>query len=187
MLISRTRLHPQAESELVWFFTEFEGECGLKSSHGTLLNMALSGSTSPEPSNVAENRAIRSLSSARRASRIASELRLLKRADYKVLWLAYGAPAIEPKNHLRLSSCYLGRLTWVASLSETLRSLAKGASWKRTLESIVVKSIKNDAEAKKNLGQIKHDAESIFYGVCSKFDQNRQGSGGVNWSQTDGN
>jgi hypothetical protein len=91
--LSSLRLHPQAERELRWYFTQAEGALGLHSNHEAVVNACLGGRNKGSKP-VGAARAVsynqHQLDAADDARRVARRLSAVSARDRRTLQAAYG-------------------------------------------------------------------------------------------------
>lgn len=123
MNLANLRLSPQDEADLVWLFTEWPGDAGLKSSYGAVVNAALVGvatQTVTDPDGAAIGR----VHAARRAKRVQAKLDRCPPHARRVLRAAYGWANAPQTQRRQLAE--LGRLAPVVWLTNGW------AEWVRT-------------------------------------------------------
>lgn len=96
LMFSDLRLDPRDEDDLIWFFTEAEGEMGIRSNHEPILYLILTGI--PQGIVHATDIGGRALAAAERVHDVGNVLAGLDRTHVEILRLRYGTalgPEIE--------------------------------------------------------------------------------------------
>src|SRR5207245_1618437 len=88
LMLSDLRLDPRDEDDLIWFFTEAEGEMGIRSNHEPILYLILTGI--PQGIVHATDIGGRALAAAERAHDVGNMLAGLDRNHFEILRLRYG-------------------------------------------------------------------------------------------------